>query len=352
MTLTAGAGGSTSGNGGNLLLVAGLPVDGNGGIAALAGRDGVGTDRDGGSAALAAGDSTGSGSAGSISGQAGDGTATGDGGDVIFDAGDGNRAGNVNLTAGNGLSTAGGNLNFNAGNGAGAGNGGGTVTINSGGAADGNGGDISLVASAATGTNRDGGDVFLSSGLNTGTGNAGTIQLRTPAGGAAVGQSWQVAQLNNRGTGTGGGEVMGLYTGTAAPTHTAPTGSLFLFDNNSTGAVYVNVSAGGSGTTWQELTTAASTASRLFFQDTVASAVSAGNPLTGTDMTGGVLPTKPASITNSATFATFAEVYINGVLQFNGAANDVDYAAGTDINLVLASVSIGDVVTIIYYNNI
>lgn len=351
ITVTAGAGGSTSGNGGNLFLSAGLPVDGNGGLAALVGRDGVGTDRDGGSAALAAGDSTGSGSAGSVSGIAGTGTSTGEGGDVLFTAGDGNRAGNVNLTAGNGLSTAGGNLNFNAGNGAGTGNSGGGVTINSGGAADGNGGDISLVASAGTGTDRDGGDIFLSSGLNTGTGAAGTIQLRTPAN-IAVGQSWQVAQLNNRGTGTGGGQVMGLYTGTADPSHTAPTGSLFLFDNNSTGRVYVNVSAGGSGTTWQELTTAASTASRLFFQDTVASAVSAGNNLTGTDMTGGVLPAKPASITNSATFATFAEVYINGVLQFNGAANDVDFASGTDIALVLASVSSGDVVTIIYFNNI
>ena len=65
-------------------------------------------------------------------------------------------------------------------------------------------------------------------------------------------------------------------------------------------------------------------------------------------MTGGTLPTKPGSLA----FDTEAEIYINGILQFNGAGNDVQDAAGTSINLVNAAVFAGDVLTIIYYENI
>lgn len=65
-TVRGGPGGATSGNGGNVALIGGTPVEGDGGSVTLTGAGGVGTNQDGGNVILAAGAATGSGAPGNI----------------------------------------------------------------------------------------------------------------------------------------------------------------------------------------------------------------------------------------------------------------------------------------------
>lgn len=65
-TIRGGPGGSTSGNGGNVALIGGTPVEGDGGSVTLTGANGVGTNQDGGDVIVAAGAATGSGAPGDI----------------------------------------------------------------------------------------------------------------------------------------------------------------------------------------------------------------------------------------------------------------------------------------------
>jgi len=251
--------------------------------------------------------------------------------------------GSATLRAGNTTGTNdGGALSLSGGSALGTAGDGGVVNIfggqgvDAGGAVNINGGDVTGPASGA--------DVIIRGG--SGLGGLGEVRLTTTAA-ATVGQSQALVVFDNNGTGTGGGEEMSLYTGTAAPTHTATAGSLFLRDTGTGAEIYLNTST-GSGTTWSQIQ-AGSVPTRAFFQDTLANDVTAGNPIAPADMTGAALPAKPLS---GFTFNTDAEVYINGVLQFNGAGNDVSNGTGTNINLEGASVFAGDVLTIVYYADI
>src|SRR6185436_2329064 len=64
--ITAGAGGATSGNGGNVGIVTGTPTDGNGGSVTLTTRAGVSTNRSGGAFNIILGAATGTGAPGQI----------------------------------------------------------------------------------------------------------------------------------------------------------------------------------------------------------------------------------------------------------------------------------------------
>jgi hypothetical protein len=159
-----------------------------------------------------------------------------------------------NSTAGTG--EVGGSVTVDAGDGAGSGGTGGAITLTAGdggGGASADGGNINLIGGASTSTNGSGGDITLTGGLDTGSGTPGKT-IAQSAVSATVSQVDALLSLDNRGSGTGGGESVSLYTGTAAPTHSAETGSVFFYDDNADGQLYLNVSSGGSGTDWDRLT--------------------------------------------------------------------------------------------------
>jgi hypothetical protein len=66
MTLSGGAGGSTSGAGGAVTIRGGVPIEGAGGDVSLTARNGVGTNQNGGNLNLTVGTATGSGTAGAL----------------------------------------------------------------------------------------------------------------------------------------------------------------------------------------------------------------------------------------------------------------------------------------------
>jgi hypothetical protein len=228
-------------------------------------------------------------------------------------------------------------------------------------AASGNGGTVNVTGGAAgigagTGDNGSGGFVNITGGAadNTGSGAAGTagiVSIRTPSGpSTTITQAATVVRFNNQGSGTGGGQVMDLFTGTAAPTHTASAGSLFLFDNATTGRLYVNESSGGSGTTWSQVQTSTSTVSRNFFQDTMASTVSPGSTITAASLTGGVIAVKPSS---GFSFNIDAQIFLNGIHLMNGSGNEVTSGTGNGITVETGGPTFrtGDIITIIYHTN-
>jgi hypothetical protein len=402
VTVTGGSATGTAIAGGAVTINGGTPTDGAGATLTFAASAGVGTNRAGGAITTTAGNATGTAAAGSISvtagqsvtGAAGTFTATGGAGGstsgvggqvaIIGGAGTAGNAGGgqarvfggagqgtatgggVTLTAGAGGATgAGGAVAINGGvGGATSGNAGG-VTVTGGTPVVGDGGAISVSGSAGVGTNQAGGAVTVTGGASVGTGAAGDVTLTGGSAGATgtqgfvhvrnasnanVTQATTVLRLSNQGSGTGGGEVMSVYTGTAAPTHSASTGSLALFDNASTGRLYVNESTGGSGTTWSQVQTASTTVTRNFFQDTFSTGVTAPGTITTGVLTGGVLPVKPST---GFSFNTDAMVFLNGILLMNGTGNEITSGTGNEINILTAGPSAvtGDVLTVVYHTN-
>lgn len=129
-TVRGGDGGSTSGNGGDVAVVGGTPVNGNGGLTYLYGGSAAGTNHNGGTISLNGGTSTGTGA-----------------------------AGNIALFAGNSVSAQGGQIVIK----------GGKATTN------GIGGDVSITAGDGFGTDQNGGSITLQVGAPTGTGTGGAL---------------------------------------------------------------------------------------------------------------------------------------------------------------------------------
>jgi hypothetical protein len=386
VAVTGGAGGSTSGNAGGVTVAGGVPVSGTGGTVAITGSAGVGPAQAGGAVTVTAGNATTSAAAGGVTVTAGQ-SVTGTAGGVTITAGAGGSTsgtggiasvtggagtasnsaggaanvtggagqgsalgGNARLVAGAGGATGGGGaVSVTAGNGGATSGAAGAVAVSGGTPTDGNGGSVTITGTAGLGILRDGGSVTITSGAPTTTGAAGVVTIGNGSG-SLIGQSSVVLTLDNNGSGTGGGEVMSVYTGIAAPTHTATTGSLALFDNATIGRLYVNESSGGSGTTWAQVQTATTTVTRAFFQDTFSTGVAAPGTITGAVLTGGVILVKPSA---AFTFNTDAMVFLNGILLMNGATNEVSSGAGNAISLNAAGPSAvtGDVLTIIYATN-
>lgn len=150
LSLSGGAGGATSGNGGIVNLTGGLATDGVGGSVVLTGRPGATTtaaNRNGGAVFATSGAGVNAGTGGSLTQAAGAGGATGAGGAASISAGAGG------ATSGNGGST----------------------TIQGGLPVDGIGGSVSITARAGVGTNRNGGNVNITAGAATGSGTPGTV---------------------------------------------------------------------------------------------------------------------------------------------------------------------------------
>lgn len=306
VNITGGDGGGTSGNGGGVAIDAGSPTDGNGGGIAIAASPGVGTNRSGGSVSLDAGGSTGTAGAGAVAITAG--TAAGTG-----------AAGTVNITSGSqgGVGASG------------------AITIATGTPTSGAGGTITLDAADAVGATLAGGDVVIDAGDSTGTEEGGLVTIRS--GDSASGDAGYVnfdmpndddEHILQFTTGGTNGTTTQLLTGTQNPDTVvnALPGSLYLRRVVAAGgsALFVNVSsAAGEGTDWQEVF---GNTSRTFVQG-----VPSGTILSGADISDvggasnvtmdfGTFPTFPAT---QAAFNTRTKIWINGLLQRNGAGLDV-----------------------------
>lgn len=360
VTITGGQGGSTSGAGGTATLRGGSSTDGNGGAVVVSGRSAAtntATNRNGGAVAISSGASVVGGTAGAISVTAGAGGVTGVAGTVTVTGGAGGSTsgagGATTVAAGSATAgaSAGGALALSSGNGTTTGAGGALTITGGNGGANGNGGTITITAGDAGASAGIGGNLVLESGSAAASASVGFVVAQTPTA-AVVDQTNIIMQLQNNGAGTGGGEDVSLYSGVNAPAHTALTGSLFFRDSGtgSSSGLYVNLSNAGSGTTWSQVVTASTSTTRNFFQATVAVQVDPGDTITAADLTGGVIAVKPSAGFN---FDRDAEIYLNGILLMNGAANEVSSGTGNGIAVSASAPTfmIGDVLTIIYYTN-
>lgn len=243
---------------------------------------------------FAGGNGNGTGAGANIVGDAGDGGATANGGNVIWTGGAGGstsgNGGEVELNGGNAQTSGeGGRVFLNAGNGAGA-NDGGEVRLEAGdGGATGNGAIVSINGGDGGATSGQGGNVNINGGDAPTSGNGGNINLTAGVGDAAstpgfvllslgttnVDEEDRIARFQNPGT---NGETFDVFAGDGDPSGsvTALTGSLWVRDDGTTGEIYLNTSAGGTGTTWELVQTGASTS-------TWAQVLSNGNVSGGTD---------------------------------------------------------------------
>jgi hypothetical protein len=179
-------------------------------------------------------------------------------------------SGNVNVTsvdavvisAGNEAVAPGNIVTIDAGDGGGA-NDGGAISLtsgNSGAGATGNGGNVNITAGDALSTNGDGGVIALDVGANTGTGLQGFVDI-----GGDNNEDEFLVRLSTTGT---GGDSVQFFVGDNNPngTVTADAGSLFFRDTGTGGELYINTST-GSGTTWREVVTAGPGAADLTLQN-------------------------------------------------------------------------------------
>ncbi len=254
----------------------------------------------------------------------------------------------ITLTAGNEAAATGNLISLTAGDGGGN-NPGGAINLAGGtggtGGVSGAGGAINLTAgNAGTGSAANGGSVVITTGTADGAGVSGFVHVTGPNS-----QGQALMQFTSAGA---NGDSAQLFVGDNSPNGavTGLAGSLFLRDTGTGGEVYVNTST-GSGTTWSLLTAGSgSTLTRNFFQDTIAVQVNPSGSITDADVTSGALPTKPAA---SFTFNIDAEVYLNGILLMNGAANEVSSGTGDNIDVGATgpTFQVGDIITIVYYTN-
>lgn len=183
LTIQAGDGGSTSGNGGALALRGGATTSGAGGSISINPGNGVGSGQSGGSISIQSGSS---------------GTA-GAGGAITISAGAGQDLGGGTFTASAGASTTanGGGVTFSGGNGATTG---GAVTFQAGTSANGDGSGITFVARPGVGTDKNGGNITFTAGVPTGTGTAGALVFNNLTTTGA--QTATFTATNKPGTGT------------------------------------------------------------------------------------------------------------------------------------------------------
>jgi len=267
------------------------------------------------------------------------------GGTVTVSGGGSDTApGAVTVSAGDHTGTgAGADLTLNAGDGGTTSGAGGNVVVNAGTPTDGDGGTVTLTGSAGVGTNRDGGNITLVPGANTGTGVAGVVGVDS-----ALGINEPVFRLD-RADGTSG-VTIDMFNGSVDPENnvTGDEGDVY-FRDGAENAIYIKETGDANNTGWERVTTASSAVTRQFYQTTMASTVTGPGAIQNADLNGG-LPTKPTSNFN---FDTDAEIYLNGILLWNGSSGEVEDGTGDEINLVgsAPTFTANDVVTIIYYTN-
>jgi len=205
-TISGGAGGATSGDGGLVTIQGGIPTDGAGGAVTIAGRDAAGVgDYTGGAVNITSGNSTGTTDGSNVNVTAGDATGSdGNGGTVVLQGGlgfDEGIGGGVTLIAGDGgsagLGSIGGSINLTGGNG---------------GAVDGAGGNIALTSGNAVGTSL-GGYVHVTGGNGDTTGAGGDISLTGGAGGVVSGDGGQINLVGGDATNLGAGGGVQLESG-------------------------------------------------------------------------------------------------------------------------------------------
>jgi len=311
-------------------------------------------------------------------------------------------SGNLTLeTGGSGLTAAGesGDVNISTGS-IGGDVKGGNVTVTAGGrtlAGTGAAGDISLVQATS---NIDSGDASSVGGItittstnvgdavagaftvnmgdNSGGGSAGTMTFNGGDATGAAGNGSSIVFVPGSGTDANGvvtvdsalglsdavlrldradgtsGVAIDLFNGSVDPESnvTGDQGDLYFRDGGADGneVVYVKGSGDGTSTGWEALQTVSGAVTRQHFQDTMSSTISGGSSITDSDVTGGSLPTKPSA---NFSFDTDAEIYLNGILLFNGSGNEVTSGTGTNIDVEAAGPTFtsGDVISIIYYTN-
>lgn len=162
------------------------------------------------------------------------------GGNILLRAtnanGSGTIGGNITLTAGNGAQSTGGNITLTAGGATGgppSGNGG-TVALVAGSPDDGNGGPITITAGngvTATAANRNGGSVTISAGQRAASGTSGNIMLAT---GNTTTNRWSVTAAGNFEKQTQGNYILSetkVTANTTDPLALAHTDSWTAFTN-------------------------------------------------------------------------------------------------------------------------
>jgi hypothetical protein len=167
----------------------------------------------------------------------------------------------VLVRAGDEAAAAGNDVLVEAGDGGGA-NDGGEAAVSggdSGAGATGDGGDVLVRGGDALSTNGSGGDLLLTTGAGTGTGTAGTVNLTGPND-----EDEAIATLTTTGV---SGDSVEFFVGDNDPSGsvTGLAGSLFFRDTGAGGELYLNTSV-GSGTTWSQIQTTATTGSTAILQ--------------------------------------------------------------------------------------
>lgn len=385
VTIQTGGGGTASGNinittndaddAGDVLITTGDSDGFSGGGVQIFTGDATSGNNEGGAIVVIQGNGSGTSEGGSTSWQTGNGGATGDGGqytvstgnggttsgsggDVLFFPGDATTSGlggSFVVTCGNGAAAGdGGAFSASAGNGGATGNGGGmSLTAGDGGVTSGNGGTVNITGGSAI-TSGDGGNINIVAGASDAASTPGSVLISTA--GVNLDEEDRIVRFRNAGT---NGETFDVYSGTSDPSGvvTALTGSLWVRDDGSTGELYINTSAGGSGTTWQLLSTAAGSRPSIGQAEPGATAANTPILLSGlTDLGGGTIP---SSVPTGASFVERVRVFINGVLQISSNVNgsttsprtvaaSTDTVLGDAIELSFALFA-GDILTLEVY---
>jgi hypothetical protein len=219
-----------------------------------------------------------------------------------------------------------------------------TITLTTSDIADASGSDISVNAASSTAGTADGASIRLLPGDGFTTGAHGSVDID-----GAFDADEAFLTL----TGSGAGGNSDLYAGSTLPAHTAVAGSLYFRNDAMTatgGRLYVQVDASGAsddGSTWEQLESSGAALTRQHFQTTMSADVLPMDTIQSVDIVG-TLPTKPAS---NFTFNTDAEIYLNGILLYNGV--DIADGASDDLDIPMNGSTFrdGDVITIIYHQN-
>jgi len=228
--VVGGAGGATSGNGGGISIAGGTPTDGNGGSVSITGSAGVGTNRTGGSVSITAGANSGSGTAGFVSINSGSSSnASAAGGQLTITGGSNSTTGpggQVTISSGSSAGGSGGTLGLYGGSSSVSGGTGGTVEVQGGGLGD------SVASGTAGQALLKGGDV-----QSNGTGTGGAVTVRGGEGSSATSVIGGALTLR-------GGDATGANPGGAVAIRAGNTGS-----SGAGGSLTIDGGSGGNNGT-------------------------------------------------------------------------------------------------------
>lgn len=206
-----------------------------------------------------------------------------------------------------------------------------TAVLNTTDAADASGNDITLTAASSTAGTAGGASIILTPGDGDTTGTAGLIDITGPND-----EDEAILQLTTGGT---NGDSIQMFVGDSDPDAavTGSAGSLFFRDTSTTGELYLNTST-GSGTSWEQVVTAAGGL-------TLQSAYVGGNTITTSggegdfDVSGTEAISLDAGGTSNFSVAgadLTLETTGSGTVDINSAADiDVTFAAANSAAMVI-----------------